>query len=192
MCRWKEKKRRARTRSAGVRACRLTMSRAILRRQCGVRRAGGGSALPTPRMRSGIRACRRREKRAARHRAPDLYSALSSTSSLCPPCLCALCVNSFPSLPASHCKRHTFVASLATRHELALSAAEGSLTNDPGVSSFPYFRFPYFSGDKRKESSDRGPPSSGKQKLQGWVTSSPISGSSIARRGGLVGRVKIQ
>jgi len=35
--------------------------------QCTARRARGGSAMPTPRMRSGIRACCRLEKRAARH-----------------------------------------------------------------------------------------------------------------------------
>lgn len=37
------------------------------------------------------------------------------------------------------------------------------------VSLSHYFSLPYFSVDKRRELSDRGPPSSGKQKVQGWV-----------------------
>jgi hypothetical protein len=36
-------------------ACRLTMSRAIIRRLCIARRAVGGSAMPTLRTTSGIR-----------------------------------------------------------------------------------------------------------------------------------------
>jgi hypothetical protein len=75
-CRWMKKKRRARTRSACVRACRLTMSRAIIRRRCTVRRAAGGSATSTPKMRSGIRARCPLEKRGARHRAPSIDPAL--------------------------------------------------------------------------------------------------------------------
>ena len=68
-CRWEKKNLSARTWSACVRECRLAMTRATIRRLCTARRAGDGSAMPTPRMRSGIRACCALEKRAARHRA---------------------------------------------------------------------------------------------------------------------------
>jgi hypothetical protein len=67
-CRWEKRKTRARSWSACVRPCRPTMSRAIIRRRCTARHAAGGSAMPTPRTKSGIRACCRLEKRVARRR----------------------------------------------------------------------------------------------------------------------------
>jgi hypothetical protein len=66
--RWEKRKTSAMTWNAYVRECRLTTSRAIIQRLCTAPRAGGGSAMPMPRTRSGIHACCRPEKKAAKDR----------------------------------------------------------------------------------------------------------------------------
>ena len=66
-CGWSKRKTRARTRSSYVRVSHRAIRSAPTRRPYAARRVGGGSALPTPRMSSGIRACCRLVIRAARH-----------------------------------------------------------------------------------------------------------------------------
>ena len=66
-CGWSKRKTRARTRSSYVKVSHRAMRSAPTRRPYGARRVGGGSALPTPRMSSGIRACCLLVMRAARH-----------------------------------------------------------------------------------------------------------------------------
>jgi len=63
-----QRKSKARTWSACAKPYRLTMSPVILLQRSIVQRAGGGSAMRTPRMRCGIRACCLQEMRAARLR----------------------------------------------------------------------------------------------------------------------------
>jgi hypothetical protein len=67
--------------SACVRQCRPTMSRVIIRRLCTARRVAGGSAMLTPRTRSGIRACCLVVMRAAGHQNSE-WSAQPLLSSL--------------------------------------------------------------------------------------------------------------
>jgi hypothetical protein len=67
---WNTQNQKARTRSTSVRLSRLTTSRATARRRFVARGAVGGSAMPIPRMKSGIHVRCRLERRAAKHRTP--------------------------------------------------------------------------------------------------------------------------
>ena len=65
---WEKRNSRARTWSAYVKAFRLAMRRAIIRRSYTARRVRGGSVTLTLKMSSGIRVCCRLVKRVARRR----------------------------------------------------------------------------------------------------------------------------
>ena len=66
--RWKQRKRRTTIWRDCARQCRLTTSRAIILRPCTARNAADGSAMPTSKTKSGIRACCHPVMRVARLR----------------------------------------------------------------------------------------------------------------------------
>jgi len=65
-CWWERTNYQARTWSISVRPYRVTTSHALIPPRFAVRDAVGGSAIPTPRTRSGIHARCRPERKAAR------------------------------------------------------------------------------------------------------------------------------